>query len=381
MLSRLDLSNFRNYPSLHLDIRSGPIVLTGANGSGKTNLLEAISMLMAGRGMRGAPFDVLLSKASPVPQWAVSALVDGPQGQVRLGTSWQSVESGTSQARIASIDSDTSVGIGAFTDHIRVIWLTPSMDRLFSGPSGDRRRFLDRIVGVTDFAHSRAVSSFEKLMRQRNVLLAEQAYDKVWLATIERQMAQQAVSIAAARLASIDALQGHIDAVDTRENGSVFPAARLVLQGTVEALVRDNPAVQCEDEYAKILVDSRGLDQAAGRTLNGPHRSDLMVFHAAKDMEAAACSTGEQKALLVGLILAQARMVKSQFQGRMPILLLDEIAAHLDKDRRKGLFEELLATRAQCWLTGTDTMQFEALESKAQFFTVNNGQLNDGQIE
>ena len=398
VLKRLDLSNFRNYSALHLDVKPSPIVLTGPNGAGKTNLLEAISMLMPGRGMRSAPFDVLLAKNSPVPQWAVSALVEGPDDQVRLGTSWQTVENGQgltstptnkltnarpSSARLASLDGDSSVGIGAFADYIRIIWLTPAMDRLFSGPSGDRRRFLDRLVSVTDLAHSRASSNFEKLMRQRNALLAEQAYDKVWLSTIEQQMAQQAVAIAAARLASIDALQGHIDAADGRDTSldlrqnisNIFPAARLVLQGSVEALVRDNPAVQCEDEYAKILADSRGLDQAAGRTLNGPHRSDLMVFHAQKDMEARACSTGEQKALLVGLILAQARMVKSQFQGRMPVLLLDEVAAHLDKDRRQGLFDELLATGAQCWLTGTDTMQFEALENNTQFFTVNNGQV------
>ena len=383
VLKRLDLSNFRNYADLHLEVESGPIVLTGANGAGKTNLLEAISMLMAGRGMRGAGFDVLLSKNSKIPhgnnsQWAVSALIDGPFGEVRLGTSWQTPESGASSSRLGgrmtSLDGDTSVGISAFGEHIRIIWLTPAMDRLFSGPSGDRRRFLDRVVAVTDLAHSRAISSFEKLMRQRNALLAEANYDAVWASTIEKQMAAQAVAIAAARLASIDALQGHIDAAQRRDAAqdvlSVFPAARLVLQGSVEASLRDNPAVQCEDEYAKILADSRGLDQAAGRTLNGPHRSDLMVYHAEKDMEARACSTGEQKALLVGLILAQARMVKSQFQGRMPILLLDEIAAHLDKDRRKGLFDELLATGAQCWLTGTDMMQFESLNSQAQFFTI-----------
>ncbi len=381
VLKRLDLSNFRNYSVLHLDIDSGPIVLTGANGAGKTNLLEAISMLMAGRGMRGAGFEVLLAKNSPVPQWAVSALVDGPFGPVRLGTSWQLPDNGTGTSRlggrIASLDGDATVGIGALAQHIRLIWLTPSMDRLFSGPGGDRRRFLDRVVSVTDLAHSRAISAFEKLMRQRNSLLAEADYDAVWVSTIEKQMAAQAVAIAAARLASIDTLQGHIDAAQARDKArgkvSIFPAARLILQGSVEALLRDNPAVQCEDEYAKILFDSRALDQAAGRTLNGPHRSDLMVLHAEKDMEARACSTGEQKALLVGLILAQARMVKSQFQGRMPVLLLDEIAAHLDKDRRKGLFDELLATGGQCWLTGTDTMQFETLQTKAQFFTVKDG--------
>lgn len=382
VVNRLDLSNFRNYASLHLEVKTGPIVLTGSNGAGKTNLLEAISMLMPGRGMRGAGFEVILAKSELrdelVSQWAVSALVEGPYDEVRLGTSWQSAldhntDTRMVQARMAKLDGDTSIGISAFADHIRLIWLTPSMDRLFSGPSGDRRRFLDRVVSVTDVGHRRSISAFEKLMRQRNALLSDGEFDKVWLSTIEQQMAGQAVAIAAARLSNIDALQGHIEAANQRDVVSVFPAARLVLDGSVEALLRDNPAVQCEDEYAKILVDSRKRDQAAGRTLNGPHRSDLVVYHAEKDMEAKACSTGEQKALLVGLILAQARMVKSQFQGRMPILLLDEIAAHLDKDRRKGLFDELIATQAQCWLTGTDKMQFEALEQKAQFFNVKNG--------
>jgi len=374
-IRRVDLSNFRNYASLHLETTRQPVVLTGANGSGKTNLLEAISMFLPGRGMRGAGFDAMLYSKAQQPQWAVSIRVETRDDDLRIGTSWQQSENGSGQTRLANIDGQPAKGISAFADYFRLIWLTPAMDRLFTGSGGDRRRFLDRIVAATDLDHRQRLNNFEKLMRQRNVLLAEGQFDASWLAVLEQQMAEQAIAIAATRLAGIDVLQSHID--NTKQAGklSVFPAARLMLDGEIEASLRHTPAVQSEDEYARILFDSRRIDQAAGRTLNGPHRSDLIVFHREKDMEAKACSTGEQKALLVGLVLAQARMVQSAFDGQMPVLLLDEIAAHLDVDRRKGLFDELVRSQAQCWLTGTDEMQFEALNGKAQFLTVCDGEI------
>ncbi|HFC05060.1 MAG TPA: DNA replication/repair protein RecF [Rhizobiales bacterium] len=374
-IRNVDLSNFRNYPRLHIETGPGPIVLTGANGSGKTNLLEAISMFMPGRGMRGNSFEAMLFKQADTAQWAVSVSLDRPDEPLRMGTSWQQTVNGSGQTRQANIDRQAAKGVGAFGNHIRLIWLTPSMDRLFSGSAGDRRRFLDRIVAASDPGHRRMLNSFEKLMRQRNVMLAEGRYDAAWLSILEQQMAEQAIAIAATRLAAIDVLQEHIDETPETGGRSVFPAARLMLTGDIEASLRHTPAVQSEDEYAKMLCDSRKIDQAAGRTLNGPHRSDLLVFHSAKKMEARACSTGEQKALLIGLILAQAKMVQSAFGGQMPVLLLDEIAAHLDVDRRKGLFEELIRSGAQCWLTGTDKMQFEALQDRAQFFTVTDGMI------
>ncbi len=377
-IRRVDLSNFRNYASLHLESDPGPIVLTGANGSGKTNLLEAISMFMPGRGMRSAGFDAMLHSHAAVPQWAVSISIDKYDEPLRIGTSWQQTSNGTSQTRQASIDGQPAKGISAFGEHIRLIWLTPAMDRLFAGSAGDRRRFLDRIVAASDLDHRRRLNSFEKLMRQRNLLLGEGQFDISWMDVLEQQMAGQAIAIAATRLAAIDVLQGHIDNTKQAGGTSVFPAARLMLDGEIEATLRHTPAVQSEDEYAKMLCDSRKIDQAAGRTLNGPHRSDLIVFHSEKDMEARACSTGEQKALLIGLVLAQARMVQSAFYGQMPVLLLDEIAAHLDQDRRKGLFDELTRSQAQCWLTGTDRMQFEALNGKAQFLTVTDGKIQQG---
>jgi DNA replication and repair protein RecF len=374
-VKRLDLSNFRNYRDLHLQFDRCPVVLTGANGAGKTNLLEALSMLLPGRGMRGAGFDAMLALQAEARQWAVSAIIDGPDGEVRMGTSWQPRQDGSGQTRRAQINGEKAAGISAFAEHVRLIWLTPAMDRLFAGPAGDRRRFLDRIVSGLDLAHRRALNSFDKLMRERNMLLSQDHYDASWLSVLEQQMAEQAIAIAAARLAAIDTLQGHINAAQEADGFAVFPAARLMLDGQIEASLRNNPAVQSEDEYVKMLHDSRKIDQAAGRTLNGPHRSDLIVFHKGKDMEARSCSTGEQKALLTGLVLAQARMVRSVFFGTMPLLLLDEIAAHLDRDRRRGLFEELTRTGAQSWMTGTDEIQFEALRGKAQFLTVNDGQI------
>lgn len=377
-IRRVDLSNFRNYASLHLEVGPEPVVLTGANGSGKTNLLEALSMFLPGRGMRGAGFDAMLYNKADQPQWAVSISIETQNEILRIGTSWQPSPTGAGQTRQASIDGQPAKGMGAFTDYIRLIWLTPAMDRLFAGSAGDRRRFLDRIVATTDLDHRQRLNGFEKLMRQRNALLADSQFDASWMSVLEQQMAEQAIAIAATRLAGIDVLQSHIDNTKQAGSLSVFPAARLMLEGDIEASLRDTPAVQSEDEYAKILYDSRKIDQAAGRTLNGPHRSDLVVFHSEKDMEAKACSTGEQKALLVGLVLAQARMVQSAFGGQMPVLLLDEITAHLDEGRRKGLFDELIRSQAQCWLTGTDKVQFEALNEKAQFFTVSGGNIQQG---
>ena len=201
-IRNVDLSNFRNYARLHLEIEPGTIVLTGKNGSGKTNLLEAISMFMPGRGMRSAGFDAMLFNDAETIQWAVSINIDQPDGPLHLGTSWQQPTNGAGQTRQASIDKQMAKGISAFGNHIRLIWLTPAMDRLFSGPAGDRRRFLDRIVAASDLGHRQRLNSFEKLMRQRNALLAEGSFDASWLGIVEQQMAEQAIAIAATRLAA-----------------------------------------------------------------------------------------------------------------------------------------------------------------------------------
>ena len=368
ILTRLTLTDFRNYASLRLDPGPGLVALTGPNGAGKTNLIEAISLLAAGRGLRGALFEDLARQGGN-RGWAIAAHVSAPESETRLGTQWTPEAEAQSQTRQVLIDGIPQKSPGILAHHLRVIWLTPAMDRLFAGPASDRRRFLDRLVTANDPEHASRVLVFEKLMRERNLLLEEQRPDSTWLSGLEAQMAEAAAAIAAARLHAVQALQNHIKFL---LKGSAFPASILGLQGDLEDRLKAMPAVQAEDEYRRLLAESRGQDKAAGRTLNGPHRSDLLVTHAPKSMAAALCSTGEQKALLIGLILAQASSVAEE-SGAAPVLLLDEVAAHLDAKRRSGLFETLTALGAQSFMTGTDAALFNGLGKTADFLHVEGG--------
>lgn len=374
-LSRLTLTNFRNYSGLRLDVSARLIALSGPNGAGKTNLLEAISLLSPGRGLRGANFDELANLGSAI-SWAIAAEVNTPLHEVKLGTGWSAAAGeadGAATGRLVLIDGHMQKSSGALGEHMRMLWLTPAMDRLFAGPAGDRRRYLDRLVATFDPEHSSRVAVFEKVMRERNLLLQEPRADTVWLASLEAHMAEAAVAIAAARLAAVEALQKHIH--DTR-SGSAFPWGAIRIEGEIESLVASMPAVRAEDEYRKLLTDSRSADRAAGRTLRGTHRSDFIVVHGPKSMPAGQCSTGEQKALLIGLILAQARAVKA-VANVAPVLLLDEVAAHLDRQRREGLFATLEALGSQAWMTGTDDHLFEGLAAGAQCFHVDAGTLKE----
>jgi len=368
VVTRLTLTDFRNYDALRLDPGAGLVALTGPNGAGKTNLIEAISLLTAGRGLRGALFEDLVRQGDS-RGWAIAAQVASPEGEARLGTQWMPDGDSASQTRQVVIDGVPQKSPGILTHHMKVIWLTPAMDRLFAGPASDRRRFLDRLVTANDPEHGSRVLVFEKLMRERNLLLEESRPDRVWLTGLEAQMAEAAAAIAAARLHALAALQNHIKFL---LKGSAFPASTLTLQGELEDRLKTMPAVQAEDEYRRLLSESRGQDKAAGRTLSGPHRSDLLVMHEPKSMAAALCSTGEQKALLIGLILAQASCVKEE-SGAAPVLLLDEVAAHLDAIRRAGLFETLKALQAQSFMTGTDETLFNGLGKDADFLHVEAG--------
>lgn len=368
ILTRLTLTDFRNYAGLRLEPAPGLVALTGPNGAGKTNLIEAISLLAAGRGLRGALFEDL-ARQEAHRGWAIAAHVTSPDGETQLGTQWTPEGEAQSQTRQVVIDGAWQKSPGILAHHFRVIWLTPAMDRLFAGPASDRRRFLDRLVTANDPEHASRVLVFEKLMRERNLLLEDRHPDPVWLSGLEAQMAEAAAAIAAARLHAVQALQNHIKSL---LKGSVFPASILGLQGDLEDRLKTMPAVQAEDEYRKLLAESRGLDRAAGRTLNGPHRSDLLVVHEPKSMAANLCSTGEQKALLIGLILAQAASVADE-SGAAPVLLLDEVAAHLDAGRRAGLFETLSALGAQSFMTGTDRELFNGLGKTGDFLHVEGG--------
>jgi DNA replication and repair protein RecF len=372
-ITRLTLTDFRNYAGLRLMSDAQLVALTGANGAGKTNILEAISLLAPGRGLRGAAFEDLSRQGGPA-SWAIAAEIETPDGPVSLGTGWSGQsEAGDGGGRLVVIDGEVQKGSGALGAYMRLLWLTPAQDRLFAGPASDRRRFLDRLVAAFDPEHAARVLVFEKVMRERNLLLDDSRPDVAWLSSLEAQMAEAAVAISAARLVGLEALQTHIG--EGRSESS-FPWAEIALEGEIEALVAHKPAVQVEDEYRSILRDSRGLDRAAGRTLRGPHRSDLDVVHGPKRMAAGQCSTGEQKALLIGLVLAQARAVKSM-AGVAPILLLDEVAAHLDRARRKSLIEALRALGSQSWMTGTDAELFEAIGGAGAIFHVEDGQARE----
>lgn len=375
-ITRLTLTDFRNHSGLRLNVGAALVALSGANGAGKTNILEAISLLAPGRGLRGAAFEELARQGGP-GTWAVSAELDTPDGPVTLGTGWSGqneASDSSGQSRLVVIDGQVQKSSGALGNHLRLLWLTPAMDRLFAGPASDRRRFLDRMVTAFDPEHGSRILVFEKVMRERNLLLVEPHPDKAWMSSLEAHMAEAAVAISAARLVGLEALQTHISMA---REWSSFPWGEVSVEGEIEAMVAVTPAVRVEDEYRKLLRDSRSLDRAAGRTLRGPHRSDLAVLHGPKQMPAGLCSTGEQKALLIGLILAQAHAVKAR-TGQAPLLLLDEVAAHLDRARREGLFEALKGLGAQSWMTGTDTSLFEGMGSRGTVFHVEDGMV--GQV-
>jgi len=363
-ISRLRLTAFRNYASAALDLDARHLVLTGPNGAGKTNLLEAISVLSPGRGLRGASFETLQSHGAD-SGWAVAATIETADGPADIGTG--ALPDGGRRVRINGANARS---IEAMSDYLRLLWLTPSMDGLFSGPAGERRRFLDRLVTTLIPAHALAVADFDKAMRQRNRVL-EGGGEARWLDALEAQMAELGAAIHLNRTDSLVHLQGLIAA--SLESDS-FPAAQLALTPLFETGAEPATAAALETALAQRWHANRGLDRAAGRTTSGPHRVDLEVVHAQKAMPAALGSTGEQKALLIGLVLAHARLVRLR-TGIVPFLLLDEIAAHLDPDRRRALFGALDSLGTQCFLTGTDPVLFEALGERAQYVSVRDGRL------
>jgi DNA replication and repair protein RecF len=364
-ISRLRLSAFRNYTAAALDLDGRHLVLTGPNGAGKTNLLEAVSLLSPGRGLRRAAFDTLANQASDQP-WAVAATIETPDGPADIGTG-----AAADGGRRVRINGANARAVEEMSDYLRLLWLTPSMEGLFTGPAGDRRRFLDRLVTTLVPTHSAAVSSYDSATRQRNKLLEDNA-DPRWLTALEAEMAAHAAALHFARTDAVAHLRALI------ETGTVdpaFPAADVSLTPLFEDRHEPASSPALEAELKDLWASTRALDRAAGRTINGPHKVDLDVFYAQKHMPAALGSTGEQKALLVGLILAHARLVKAQ-TGLTPFLLLDEIAAHLDPDRRAALFAALDALGTQCLMTGTDPILFDALGPRAQRVTVREGRLD-----
>lgn len=359
----LKLHNFRCYQSAVFGALSqGLIVLHGPNGAGKTNVLEALSILSPGRGLRGARVLEMQCKQAGQP-WAVSATVSDKYGSVQLGTGLDP----RADKRIIRINGENARGQSALAEHLACVWLTPQMDRLFLDSSRERRKFLDRLVFAFDPGHSGRVTRYENAMRQRSKLLQEGKGDPAWLEGLETQMAETGVAIAAARLDFVSRLQSACENADHQH----FPLSYLRAKGTVEELLGNSSALEVEGMFKYQLSESRGVDMLTGGAATGPHKSDLDVRMAEKDMAADQCSTGEQKALLIGIVMAHARLIAAE-RGAPPVLLLDEVAAHLDERRRGALYDLLQDLGGQVWLTGTDYSLFDAIEGKAQFFTVEN---------
>ncbi len=366
------LTNFRSYARAEIVCDPRPVVLTGENGAGKTNILEAISILGPGRGLRGVKLSEMARRddmkaldgeagalGAPV-QWAVAATVDTAGDRIELGTG---LTPQTGERRQVKIQGATAPSAAALAAHLRILWMTPAMDRLFVESAGGRRRFLDRLVLSGDPDHGARVNAYERVMRQRNTLLREGKMDPAWLSALEVELAEFGVAISAARRDLVIRLRALL------EDDSPFPRSIVALDDPLAVRLDQEAAIDVEQAFSKILVDNRAQDAAAGRTLNGPHLADLNVRHRDKNMAAAKCSTGEQKALLIGLIFAHARLLERQ-KGPKPVLLLDEVAAHLDDRRRQALFDEIDALGLQAWMTGTDRLLFKGLKDRAQWFSV-----------
>ena len=373
-LKRLNITDFRCYSYTRLEVDARPVVLTGPNGTGKTNVLEAISYLAPGRGLRGAKLGEVgrrypgLKGGQEEPSsraWAVAAQFTRDDDVLEIGIGLEpSSDENARERRVIKINGDagkSQTDLGRLTS---ALWLTPQMDRLFLEGASGRRRFTDRLILGLYPDHGGPVSAYDHSMRSRNKLLKERDQNGDWLDSVEDSMARHGVAVAVRRLEFVRSLQELAQGDD-----GPFPGADLDIQGPVEGWLEEMPAVDVEDKFRVALAAQRQSDQAAGSTETGPHRSDLVVHHRLHGEAAAQCSTGEQKALLVRIILAAARL-QARERGHPPILLLDEIAAHLDAARRDALFDVLCELGIQAWMTGTDTNMFQALGDRAQFFSV-----------
>jgi DNA replication and repair protein RecF len=361
-LTRLILTDFRSYAVAELALDGRPVYLVGPNGAGKTNLLEAVSLLTPGRGLRGASLAEVGRRQPGETRgraWAVAAVVTADGEPTRIGTG---VEQAGASRRTVRLEGET-VPPGRLAEHLRQVWLTPAQDRLFLEGAGDRRRFVDRLVFAAVPRHAAYVAGYEKALRERMRLLTEGPADPAWLDALEARLAEAGALMAESRARTLTALQAEIDGRGMRP----FPQARLSLTGAWEQMAADGaPIADIEGRLAAALKAARERDAAAGRALTGPHRGDLTVIHAEKDRPAAECSTGEQKALILNLVLAQAARLARSAEAPSPILLLDEVAAHLDAGRRAALFDEIEALGLQAFLTGTDEHLFAGLEGRAQ---------------
>jgi len=371
-VTRLTLRNFRSYAEAELGVGATPVVLAGPNGAGKTNILDAISLLSPGRGLRGAKLGEHVRRGPSAPSdalWAVAAQVTRGGETYDVGTGLTLGPQGGErrQVRLNGAPAQSSAELGEL---VQMLWLTPAMDRLFIEGASGRRKFLDRLVLGFDAGHARTTTRYETAMRERARLLKYGPRDPAWLDALEAEMVDAGIAMAMARAATVERLNR---ALDARGGAGAFPAAQLALDGETDALLTEL-GDGAREALRERLTRARIRDAEAGRTTFGPHLTDLSVRHTAKRADARECSTGEQKALLISIVLADAWELAAARDGHAPLLLLDEIAAHLDATRRAALFEEILALGAQAWMTGTDLSLFEGLGARAEVFHVKDGQ-------
>lgn len=369
---KLTLTNFRCYGRATLKSDSRSVVLTGPNGAGKTNLLEAISLLTPGRGLRRAKLEDIGRRPekgkTAEAGWGIAASVGTPIGSVEIGTGQEASNDRRRKVRINATDVSNQ---NALADHVSAVWLTPQMDRLFLEGAPARRRFFDRLAYGFDPAHAGRVSAYNHAMRERMRLLRDGKGDDVWLKTLEQAMAERGIAIAAARRE----LAARLDKASVSAPGP-FPVAAVASTGLLEGWLDEMPALDVEQRFAELLKSNRRHDGESGQTSAGPHRSDFAVHHAEKNLPANQCSTGEQKALLIAIILADTRL-QTKERNRTPLLLLDEVTAHLDEKRRRALFDEICLMGAQAWLTGTDISLFEPFGDSAQYVVVSDASLTE----
>lgn len=363
----LTLQNFRSYREARLQgLASSFVVLTGANGAGKTNLLEAVSFLSPGKGLRSADLPEVQNRLGGEMPWGVSAIVETEFGPIRIGTG----RTLGKERRAVHIQGEAVKSQSVLSEYLSCLWLTPQMDRLFMEAAAARRRFLDRMIFAFDVGHSGRMTRYENALSQRSRLLKEGKADSAWLDALEQQMVESGMAVAAARVEFVSRL-GHV--CQTR-GGADFPIAELALSGFIENKLGEISALKLEEMFLRSLAESRAGDALSGGASLGPHRSDFLVTYHEKQMPAGQCSTGEQKALLIGLVLAHSDLIRAE-RGRAPLLLLDEVAAHLDEARRAALFNVLARNGGQVWVTGTDASLFSAISQESSFFMVEDGKI------
>jgi len=380
LIRKLTVSNFRNYSTASLEPSKQMVVLLGNNGAGKTNLLEAISMLSPGRGLRRAQLTQLnrakidaINKDNTIEtqgQWAVSVRVESNGFQTTIGTGCASGPAdGKSAKRLVKINGDIVKSQTSLNDYLSVSWLTPQMDRLFVEGGSQRRRFLDRLVFAFDALHSKRVNRYNHALRERKKLLQSWTQDTSWLNAIENSLAELGVAIALTRQDLIRRLSPIIG-----KNMGLFPSAIIYMEGEVENWLEDNSALEVEQRFREELKKSRTNGSSESNQIPGPHRSEFNCLHSSNKMEASLCSTGEQKALLVSIMLSHAILRKKEC-GSAPILLLDEISAHLDERRRSSLFELLQDLESQIWMTGTESGAFSDILKIAEAYNISEGKI------